>query len=389
MARRTGSDHWPPAAPRPARRRRPGRGDGVRVRARLRGPGSDVAAGGHRARLGRWSRSCSSAEGCGSRRSRACVGLALVDRLDRAAADDVVRGPDAPNARGRSARSLEFVGQQARIRVAPTAPLPPLLLAGVTAIWTASFSIHALAIRAGSPLLAVLPPIALVGFADTVLEDGARPIYAVTLLAAALAVVFADGIRRVRQWGPMWSSRATAATERLACAGRAPVGDARRSRRRCSSRGCFPGSARARSSTCPRRETAGRASTPSSRSTPSSTRRPRATCSRSDADRRRVLADSCPGRVRRRDVEQQRPGRPIRASSSRRPWPCRRTSTTCRPSAGADAAVPDPDRHRRARRLPMAHPAQTWPRRSARSVRRIPPADPDRTTAWTRASSTR
>ncbi|MCI0633765.1 MAG: DUF3488 and transglutaminase-like domain-containing protein [Actinobacteria bacterium] len=103
-------------------------------------------------------------------------------------------------------RSLEFVGQQARVRVAPTAPLPPLLLAGVTAIWTASFSIHALAIRAGSPLLAVLPPIALVGFADTVLQDGARPIYAVTLLAAALGIVFADGIRRVRQWGPVWSS---------------------------------------------------------------------------------------------------------------------------------------------------------------------------------------
>ncbi len=102
-------------------------------------------------------------------------------------------------------RSLEFVGQQARVQVAPTPALPPLLLAAVTAIWTASFSIHALAIRAGSPLLAVLPPVALVGFADTVLQDGARPIYAVTLLAAALLVVFADGIRRVRQWGPVWS----------------------------------------------------------------------------------------------------------------------------------------------------------------------------------------
>jgi transglutaminase-like putative cysteine protease len=104
-------------------------------------------------------------------------------------------------------RSLEFVGQQARERVAPTPPLPPLLLAAVTAVWTASFSSHALAIRAGSPLLAVLPPIALVGFADTVLEDGARPVYAIVLLAAAIAVVFADGLRRVRQWGPVWSSR--------------------------------------------------------------------------------------------------------------------------------------------------------------------------------------
>jgi transglutaminase-like putative cysteine protease len=104
-------------------------------------------------------------------------------------------------------RSLEFVGQQARERVAPTPPLPPLMLAAVTAVWTAAFSSHALAIRAGSPLLAVLPPIALVGFADTVLEDGARPIYAIVLLAAAIAVVFADGLRRVRQWGPVWSSR--------------------------------------------------------------------------------------------------------------------------------------------------------------------------------------
>lgn len=106
-------------------------------------------------------------------------------------------------------RSLEFVGQQARLQVAPTPPLPPLMLAAVTAVWTSAFSSHALAIRAGSPLLAILPPIALVGFADTVLEDGARPVYAILLLAAALAVVFADGLRRVRQWGPVWSGSRT------------------------------------------------------------------------------------------------------------------------------------------------------------------------------------
>ena len=106
-------------------------------------------------------------------------------------------------------RSLEYVGQQARVRVAPTPPLPPLMLAAVTAVWTASFSAHALAIRAGSPLLAVLPPIALVGFADTVLDDGARPVYAIVLLCAALAVIFSDGLRRIRQWGPVWSSSRT------------------------------------------------------------------------------------------------------------------------------------------------------------------------------------
>ncbi|MGZ5353441.1 MAG: transglutaminase family protein [Actinomycetota bacterium] len=103
-------------------------------------------------------------------------------------------------------RSLELVAEQVRVQVAPTAPLRPLLLAAVTAAWTSAFSSHALAIRAGSPLLAVLPSVALVGFADTVLEDGARSVYAITFLLAALAVVFVDGLRRVRQWGPIWSS---------------------------------------------------------------------------------------------------------------------------------------------------------------------------------------
>ena len=78
------------------------------------------------------------------------------------------------------------------------------MLAAVTAVWTATFSAHALVIRSGSPLLAVLPLAALVGFADTVLKDGARPFYAVSFLLAALIVVFLDGLRRIRQWGPVW-----------------------------------------------------------------------------------------------------------------------------------------------------------------------------------------
>jgi len=103
--------------------------------------------------------------------------------------------------------ALGHVGEQARVQVAPTAPLTPLLLAAVTAVWTASFSAHALAIRAGAPLLAVLPSVALVGFTDTVMQDGARPGYAVVLLSAVLFVCFVDGIHRIRQWGPMWGSR--------------------------------------------------------------------------------------------------------------------------------------------------------------------------------------
>src|SRR5581483_6873268 len=100
--------------------------------------------------------------------------------------------------------ALGHVGQQARVQVAPTPPVAPLIMAGVTAVWTAVFSAHAPAVRAGSPLLAALPPAALVGFADTVLEDGARPVYAIAFLIAVLLVVFADGLRRIRQWGPVW-----------------------------------------------------------------------------------------------------------------------------------------------------------------------------------------
>jgi transglutaminase-like putative cysteine protease len=103
--------------------------------------------------------------------------------------------------------ALRQVGEQARVQVAPTPPVAPLLLAAVTAVWTAAFSAHALAVRAGSPLLAALPPVALVGFADTVMQDGARPIYAILLLGAILLVVFVDGLRRIRQWGPVWGAR--------------------------------------------------------------------------------------------------------------------------------------------------------------------------------------
>jgi transglutaminase-like putative cysteine protease len=101
--------------------------------------------------------------------------------------------------------SAALVGQQARIQVAPTPPLPPLMLAAVTAIWAAIFSAHALAFRASSPLLSLLPPVALLAFADTVLEDSFRPGFGLLFLAAALVVVFVDGLRRVQRWGPIWS----------------------------------------------------------------------------------------------------------------------------------------------------------------------------------------
>jgi transglutaminase-like putative cysteine protease len=106
------------------------------------------------------------------------------------------------------AHSLGRVGHQADVQVAPTPPLRPLFMAAVTAVWTAAFSTHALAIRSGSPLLAAAPAAALMAFASVVLEDGPRPGYAILFLAGVLALLFADGLRRVRQWGPVrpWTS---------------------------------------------------------------------------------------------------------------------------------------------------------------------------------------
>jgi hypothetical protein len=99
-----------------------------------------------------------------------------------------------------------LVGEQARIQPAPAEPIDPLLLAAVVSLWAAVFSAHALAFRAGSPLLGLVPPVALVAFADTVLEEFVKPLYGVAFLAAALLVVFADGLARVQGWGPVWAS---------------------------------------------------------------------------------------------------------------------------------------------------------------------------------------
>ena len=68
-----------------------------------------------------------------------------------------------------------LVGEQARLQVAPSPPLKPLMLASILAMWAAIFSCHALAFRAGSPILALLPPIAMLAFADTVLEEFIKP----------------------------------------------------------------------------------------------------------------------------------------------------------------------------------------------------------------------
>jgi transglutaminase-like putative cysteine protease len=97
------------------------------------------------------------------------------------------------------------VGEAARLQISPAPANDSLMLAAIAAVWAAVFSCFALAFRSGSPLLALVPPVALVAFADSVLHGVIKPVYGVLFLIAALAVVFADSLRRIHGWGPVWS----------------------------------------------------------------------------------------------------------------------------------------------------------------------------------------
>jgi transglutaminase-like putative cysteine protease len=105
------------------------------------------------------------------------------------------------------AEAFRDVGSVAARTVAPVGAVPALLLAGVVAVWTASFAAHALVARAASGVLALLPSGALVGFADVVLEDGVRPAYMVLFLLAAFAMLSTLGLRSAARWGQLvpWS----------------------------------------------------------------------------------------------------------------------------------------------------------------------------------------
>jgi transglutaminase-like putative cysteine protease len=97
--------------------------------------------------------------------------------------------------------ALDVLGREATREVAPAPPLPSLMTASITAVWTAATASHALAVRSRSSLLPLLPPAALLGFAGVVTEEGPRPGYVTALLLAALAVVFAVGVDRLGAWG--------------------------------------------------------------------------------------------------------------------------------------------------------------------------------------------
>jgi transglutaminase-like putative cysteine protease len=108
-------------------------------------------------------------------------------------------------------RSLQEVDRAAATEVAPALPLPPLVLAALAATWTSAFASHALAARARSPFLALLPPAALLAFSNLILDDRGAPLLVLAFMAAALGILFADGSWRVGQWGPVtyWQGRAT------------------------------------------------------------------------------------------------------------------------------------------------------------------------------------
>jgi transglutaminase-like putative cysteine protease len=103
--------------------------------------------------------------------------------------------------------ALGQVGRDANVTVAPAIPLRSLLLAGVTAVWTAAFAAHSLAFRARSPLLALTPLASLMAFAGVVVGDGARPGYVLLFMLGAMILLFGDAMRRLGQWGPITSWR--------------------------------------------------------------------------------------------------------------------------------------------------------------------------------------
>jgi transglutaminase-like putative cysteine protease len=105
--------------------------------------------------------------------------------------------------------ALEAVGRTAEAHVAPAPTRAPLLLAALSAVWASTFAVHALASRARSPFLSLLPPASLLAFAGAVMDDGARPVYVLPFLASCLGVLFGDALYRVVQWGPLtvWHGR--------------------------------------------------------------------------------------------------------------------------------------------------------------------------------------
>ena len=168
-----GSSRQPARPPDGPRRRRRGLDGGVR--ARLPGTRADAAAVLRLARGagpgGRARAAQRRARHAGERGRPGDRGVpARVPRDDR-------RRPAHPATLHRAVSAFGSVASTSSVQVAPAPPLAPLMLAGVTAVWTAAFAAHALAFRARSPLLASLPRRRCWRSPGIVLGDGARPLY--------------------------------------------------------------------------------------------------------------------------------------------------------------------------------------------------------------------
>jgi len=100
-------------------------------------------------------------------------------------------------------RLAGLASSEMRTQIAPTPALGGLMIVALVGVWTASWASHSLAARAGAPLLASLPCLALFTLGDTILDEGSRPGYAVAVLLSLVALLFADGLTRVESWGPL------------------------------------------------------------------------------------------------------------------------------------------------------------------------------------------
>lgn len=103
--------------------------------------------------------------------------------------------------------ALGNLGRHATEQATPAPAFPSLVGACVIAVWSAAYASHALATRARSPVLSLVPPATLLAFAEVVVEDGPRPVYAAAFLLAAIGVLFTAGVRHSRGWGPMLPRR--------------------------------------------------------------------------------------------------------------------------------------------------------------------------------------
>jgi hypothetical protein len=105
------------------------------------------------------------------------------------------------------ARALGRVGQHAGEQKAPVEAIPSIFSASLIGVWCAAYASHLLAARAGSPVLALLPPAAILGFTGIVLDGGPELGHAGAFLVASMAVLFAAGLRDLRLWGPVLPRR--------------------------------------------------------------------------------------------------------------------------------------------------------------------------------------